>query len=194
MITRTLVNALALLLPLGALSGCASYYSHYAMFPASNSSGESRMVRLTWQSADYPDWWLAQDQATSIQLETQCSERVWRLTDQGQASPGGCGEGIRACGRPGLDLLEPNRKPVGEDSVCLAVYPERPGIRITDLGATLELNVYCRPSQITRGRGDEAVNLDYIRSSAVPYVVNVKKAPRGSLAGRLPAFDESVCD
>lgn len=43
------------LLPLLGLSGCASYYTHYAMFPAENSAGESRQVRVHWDSADYPD-------------------------------------------------------------------------------------------------------------------------------------------
>ncbi|PTB95020.1 hypothetical protein C9974_02040 [Marinobacter sp. B9-2] len=50
-------------------SGCASYYSHFAMFPAENSSGQPRQVRLTWQSAEYPDWWFAGDKATSVKLE-----------------------------------------------------------------------------------------------------------------------------
>lgn len=194
MMNRQKLRALATLVAVAALHGCASYYSHYAMFPAANSSGESRMVRLTWQSADYPEWWFVDDKATSIRLETQCSEREWRLTEGGAAEGADCGPGIRACGKGGMDVLADTGQAVEANSVCLAVYPDRPGIRIADLGGTLELTVHCRPRESTRGTGDDAVNVDYIRSSSVPYVIDVKKSARGSPAAKPPAFDESVCD
>ena len=95
--------------PMAMLSGCASYYTHYAMFPAENSAGETRQVRVNWQSAEYPGWWFAGDKATPVKLETQCSDRVWRLRDDEEASA--CGEGIRACGEAGRDLVAQTGQP-----------------------------------------------------------------------------------
>ena len=79
---RWLLGSLAAGLVAG-MSGCASYYSHYAMFPAENSRGEPRQVRVSWLTAEYPDWWLQDDEATAIRVETQCSERVWLLRQAG---------------------------------------------------------------------------------------------------------------
>jgi len=173
-------------------SGCASYYSHFAMFPAENSSGEPRQVRLSWQSAEYPGWWLARDKATSVKLETQCSDRVWRLRDGDDA--GGCGTGIRACGERGRDLVAATAQPATGTTRCMAINPVDPGARIARLGNKLELLVSCTPAAVTEGQGDDARNLDYLRASSVPYTVYVRKAPRGSMRARLPEFDESVCD
>ena len=71
---RLMASVLAV--PVVMLSGCASYYTHYAMFPAENSAGETRQVRVNWQSAEYPEWWPGSNQATTMKLETQCSEWV----------------------------------------------------------------------------------------------------------------------
>src|SRR5690554_3217040 len=78
---NVLKSALPVLLPVFGLTGCASYYTHYAMFPADNSAGESRQVRISWDSADYPGWWIVSDKSTTMKVETECSERVWRLAD-----------------------------------------------------------------------------------------------------------------
>lgn len=174
------------------LSGCASYYSHFAMFPAENSSGEPRHVRMSWQSADYPDWWFAGDQATSVKLETQCSDRIWRLRDGNEA--GSCGTAIRACGEPGKDLVAGTGQPATDSTRCMSINPADPGARIAELDGKLELLVSCTPAVVTEGQGDGALNLDYLRASSVPYTVYVRKAPRGSMRARLPEFDESVCD
>ncbi|MCD1647518.1 hypothetical protein K7I10_09220 [Marinobacter adhaerens] len=173
-------------------SGCASYYSHFAMFPAENSSGEPRHVRMFWQSAEYPEWWFAGDKATSVKLETQCSDRVWRLRDGNEA--GGCGTGIRACGEPGKDLVAGTGQPATGSTRCMSINPADPEARIAEVDGKLELLVSCTPAAVTEGEGDDAVNLDYLRASSVPYTVYVRKAPRGSMRARLPEFDESVCD
>ncbi|WP_372995915.1 hypothetical protein [Marinobacter sp.] len=175
-------------------SGCASYYSHFAMFPAENSSGEPRQVRLSWQSAEYPDWWLAGDKATSVKLETQCSDRIWRLRDGDDASAGECATGIRACGGQGRDHVATTGKSATESTRCMAINPADPDARIADVDGKLELLVSCTPAVVTEGQGDDAVNLDYLRASSVPYTVHVRKAPRGAMHARLPEFDESVCD
>ncbi|WP_228289114.1 hypothetical protein [Marinobacter salinisoli] len=183
-----------LLFPL-MLQGCASYYSHYAMFPAEVSAGETRQIRLSWQTADYPSWWFVDDKATAIKMEAQCSDRIWRLRDDGDSGAGACGAGIRACGEQGLDLHAPTGVPVkGEGVQCLAIEPGQPEITIPELGEELQLLVSCSPLLVSLPDGEEEKNIDYIRASPVPYRVYVRTAPRGSLRARLPELDESVCD
>ncbi|WP_227512609.1 MULTISPECIES: hypothetical protein [Marinobacter] len=147
---------------------------------------------MSWQSAEYPDWWFAGDKATSVKLETQCSDRVWRLRDGDDA--GDCGSGIRACGERGRDLVAATGRPATVTTRCMAINPADPDARIAHVGSKLELLVSCTPAAVTEGQGDDARNLDYLRASSVPYTVYVRKAPRGSMRARLPEFDESVCD
>jgi hypothetical protein len=135
---------------------------------------------------------LARDKATSVKLETQCSDRVWRLRDGDDA--GDCGAGIRACGEPARDLVARSDQPVTGTTRCMAINPADPGARIAQLGSKLELLVSCTPAVVTEGQGDATLNLDYLRASSVPYTVYVRKAPRGSMRARLPEFDKSVCD
>jgi uncharacterized protein YceK len=183
-----------LVMPLVLLSGCASYYSHYAMFPAENSAGESRQVRLSWDTAEYPDWWLMSNKSTPILLETQCSSRVWRVTDDSHDNTGICGEGIRACGQPGLDIQPLGKGTVTEETRCVEVNSSDGNGRIATLDGKLSLLVSCRPASTSQGEGNEKRNMDYIRASSVPYTVYFRKLPRGSLLAKMPAFDKSVCD
>ncbi|WP_223795515.1 hypothetical protein [Marinobacter sp. F4216] len=183
-----------LMVPL-VLQGCASYYSHYAMFPAEVSAGENRQIRLSWQTADYPDWWFVDDRATPIKLETQCSDRVWRLRDDRDPDVGACGAGIRACGEPGLDAYAPTGEPVAGHGVrCMAIEPGNGDIVIPQLKNEMDLLVSCLPVVVSLPDGEEEQGIDYLRASPVPYRVYVRTAPRGSLRARLPEFDESVCD
>lgn len=181
-----------LVLALSLLSGCASYYTHYAVFPATNSAGEPRQVRLSWQTAEKPGWWMGANEATDIRLETQCSDRIWRLSEQG-GEPGECGPGIVACGKPGQDRAAQSGQPAGADTVCMQVVNEQGKDRINDLGREFSLIVSCRPAQTTRKESGDTVNVDYLRASVVPYVVHARKVPMGSLAQRPPDLDESVC-
>ncbi|GAA3586509.1 hypothetical protein [Marinobacter xestospongiae] len=194
---RTLSVAPLLIVVL-LLPGCASYYSHFGVFPATNSAGEPREVRVSWRSADYPDWWLASDRATPITIETQCSDRIWRLSDAGgreeRSSSNGCGDGIRACGDTALDLDVRSGQPVEPGTVCLAVFPAQSSLVITELGRQVELHVYCRPERTQHEIDGETVNMDYIRASSVPYRVDIRKVRRGSLADRMPDLDDSVCE
>ncbi|WP_309044336.1 hypothetical protein [Marinobacter sediminicola] len=175
-------------------AGCATYYSHYAMFPAENSKGEPRTVRLSWDTAEYPGWWFVSDRATPLTVETQCSERVWKLYDASHAEAEGCGQGIRACGQPGQDRLVESRRPAGADDQCMSVRSSDSEARIADIPGRLELVVACEPVSPVRGEGKEAVNVDYIRASTVPYTVYSRKAPRGAFNARPPKFERSVCD
>ncbi|MGM0769807.1 MAG: hypothetical protein ACQEV6_17460 [Pseudomonadota bacterium] len=193
-VRRLFLPALSLCSVLVALSGCASYYSHYGMFPAENSAGEERQVMLSWQTAEYPDWWLRSNQSTPIKVVTQCSSRDWRLADSTHQNSGECAEGIRACGEAGQDLIAATGAPADEENVCLSVNPGEDGSNVTDIGQSLMLQVSCRPARTTQPDGDETENIDYLRASSVPYKVYIRKAPRGTLNGRPPAMDDSVCD
>lgn len=184
--------SLAMLSLLG-LNGCASYYTHYAMFPAENSAGEPRQVRVSWQSAEYPQWWLVSNKATAILLETQCSDRSWRITDSSYDDAGDCAGDVRVCGEPGRDLVAATGRPATAQDVCLAVQAPQGLARVADIGAEFSLLVSCQPESATATRGEDTVNVDYLRPSSVPYSVYVRKVPRGTLSARLPSFSERVC-
>ncbi|QBM16752.1 hypothetical protein MARI_08450 [Marinobacter sp. JH2] len=175
-----------------ALPGCASYYTHYAMFPGENSSGDPRQIRVSWQSADYPDWSFIRDKATTMKVEAQCSDRVWLLSDDSQERAGDCAVGVRACGQQNLDESVFKSGPVNEVA-CLQVIGPETVERIADIGAKFQLSVACRPLVSEVLKGDKVVNMDYLRASTVAYTVYARKVPRGSLSARLPEFDESVC-
>ncbi|MBD3641889.1 MAG: hypothetical protein HUJ18_12925 [Marinobacter sp.] len=175
------------------LPGCASYYSHFAMFPAENSRGEARQVRVSWDTAEYPAWWVLDDRSTALTVETQCSARIWRLRDESHDGAGACGNGIRACAESGVDRVVVTREGL-DPSACLVVNPADNNARIADIEGRLELLVVCEPVLPGVERAGETVNMDYVRASAVPYTVYTRKVPRGSLSASLPAFDESVCE
>ncbi|MDX1635733.1 MAG: hypothetical protein R3280_13915 [Marinobacter sp.] len=179
---------------LTTLSGCASYYNHYAVFPAANSQGEARKVRLSWQSAEYPGWWFAANQATPVTVTTQCSSREWRLMDAGQREAGeGCGEGIHACGEPGRDQW-PDGQALVRPRPCMMLTDADGANRVADLGQRVALTVACVPTGTERTVNGEVEGTDYLRASVVPYQVAVRKAPRGSFSARPPELDDAVCD
>ncbi|KPQ27901.1 MAG: hypothetical protein HLUCCX14_12780 [Marinobacter excellens HL-55] len=185
-------RALAILSLLG-LNGCASYHTHYAMFPAETSGGETRQVRVSWQSAEYPDWWIVDDKATPIRLETQCSERVWRITDPGHGEAGACSGDVRACGDAGQDLIAVTGQPATTSDVCLLVQSPAEIARVADIGASFSLLVSCEPANATVQQDGEVVNVDYLRPSSVAYTIRARKVPRGSLSARLPEFNQNEC-
>ena len=192
--SRQITLRLSFFFVVATLGGCASYYSHYGAFPAENSAGEARQVVVSWQTAEYPGWWVRDNQSTPIRVATQCSERAWRLTDDSHRNPASCGEGIRACGQPGQDLIAATGQPAGEDDVCLSVDPGDGRSKVTDIGQSMTLLVSCQPVSVSRDSEGKEQNIDYLRASVVPYKVYIRKAPRGALNGRPPAMDDSACD
>ncbi|MDI9245195.1 hypothetical protein [Marinobacter sp. CHS3-4] len=178
------------------LSGCASYYTHYAVFPAENSTGEQRQVKVTWQTADYPDWWISDDQSTPITLETQCSTRTWRIVDRTHtgADDQDCAPGIRACGASGQDHFADDMGREFDERACIRVNPSDPDALVTDISTSLKLLVSCRPVETSRQIGDETENTDYLRASPVPYTVHSRKGVRGRLDSKPPELDDSICD
>lgn len=190
-ITKGLIAIVPLL-----LSGCASYYTHYAVFPAQNSAGESRQIKLTWQTADYPEWWYAEDKSTPITLETQCSSRTWRIVDRTHsgADQQACAEGIRACGSDREDEFATDGSGDFDSRACVRINPDDPEALVTDISSSLELLMSCRPEQTTRQSGDETENMDYLRASPVPYTVFSRKGPRGRLSSKPPELSDRECE
>lgn len=174
------------------LGGCASYQNHYGVFTAANSAGVERQFRVTWTTADYPDWWLASDQATPIRLETQCSTRTWMLEDVSHRTPHAraCGEGIAACGDPDQDLEAASGEPAGPNVQCMRIANAD---RVLELDRHVQLVVACKPQDTEVSVEGETVNRDYLRASVVPYSISVRRAPRDSLSDRPPEFDSGAC-
>lgn len=173
------------------LSGCATTWSHYGAFSAHNSAGEERQFRVSWKSADYPDWWIQADEATPIVLETQCSERIWELRDE---VGGDCpGTGIRACGKPGTDKTRQGQV-LTVAQTCMVMNDARRDVtNITELSGEIHLSVNCTPVSTGHKAGKKTVNTDYLRASVVPYTIQVRKVPLHSLSNRPPKFDEKAC-
>ena len=178
------------------LSGCASYYTHYAVFPAQNSAGEDRQIKLTWQTADYPDWWYAEDKSTPITLETQCSTRKWRIVDRTHAGAEdlACAEGLRACGSDPEDEFATEGSRDFDNRACVRINPDDPDALVTDISSSLELLMNCRPEQPTRQTGHGIENIDYLRASPVPYTVFSRKGPRGRLSSKPPELSDRECE
>lgn len=186
------IPLLLLLIAALQLSGCASYSTHFGVFSASNSAGEERQFRITWMTANYPSWWIADDQTTPVRLETQCSSRIWEMPEAGSASAAtDCGPGVRACGDPARDVLVATGQPAGNSDRCMEVTNAG---RISELGREVELVVSCSPARVSREVEGEVVNVDYLRASVVPYRIRVREAPRDSLSARPPVLDDDVCD
>lgn len=177
-------------------SGCASYYTHYAVFSAQNSAGEERQFKLTWETADYPDWWYRKDQSTPITLETQCSSRKWRLVDptHTSATDHSCAPGIRSCGSESTDQFAIDGSSDFEKRACMRINPQNPAALVNDISSSLELLVSCRPVRKTRQSGEETENIDYLLASPVPYTIYSRKGTRGRLDSKPPGLDDSICD
>lgn len=176
----------------GVLAGCANRETHYSAMTANNTAGEERRVLVSWKTARYPAWHWRENRATPITVETQCSQREWKLRDPGMDDA--CSDdAIAACGDPRLDA-NPEGAPVEPGRACVRVTDTEGSDRILELGDRLELEVRCRPRQTGVDMGEEVVNVDYLRASSVPYTLRVRSVPSGSLTERPPALDDRVCD
>lgn len=172
------------------LSGCASYYLHYGAFSAENSSGQLRQFHVTWKTARYPSWWYASDKATPVVVTAQCSKREWRLQSAGKS---GCGEGITACGEPGLDLNKEGEPIKDKNRVCMSVTDAQKAQSILGLKGEIELSVRCYPAVTEVKEGDKTLNVDYLKASAVPYSIPTRRVPLYSMNAGPEPFDTHVC-
>ncbi len=93
-----------------------------------------------------------------------------------------------------MDILVATGTPAGRNDLCVYITDKTGARQITELGNQVQIQVQCRPAEPEQHMDGETTNQDYLRASAVPYDVQVRKAPRGSLAARAPRLDESVCD
>lgn len=178
------------------LQGCASYFSHYGSFESRNSAGADRRFVVSWQTAEYPDWFWSENTSTAIELETQCSTRKLYFSDASMNDGASCregGAGIITCGDPALDLDLNGRAVVGDQQVCGSVSNAAGVTKITDLGRELLIKIDCWPASVEYEIGGEKKNRDYLKHSIVPYTIAIKKVPRYSLDDRVPVLGEKIC-
>lgn len=176
------------------LSGCTTYYSHYGKLTAENASGQTRDVIISWESRERPGW-LGGTVTTPIILETQCSERVLVFKDA-QDETRTCAQskdGIFLCGDTARDLEQAGSQKVPAGMVCGEIRDEAGSTSISQLDTRVQLILHCWPAETEVQRGEEKVNLDYLRASPVPYQFTVKKVERGTLDDRKPPFDQKEC-
>lgn len=196
--TLKLVSVVAFIM---LLNGCASYYSHYASFDSINSAGEERKFVVSWQSAEYPEWFWADNTTTAIALETQCSTRKLYFIDAAVAQNAASfnsscvagQDGIVVCGDPQLDLDANGRALKGVEQVCGSITNSKGVGRIAALGSELLIKIDCWPASAQYELDGEKKNRDYLKYSIVPYTIATKKVPRYSLDDKVPVLSEKVC-
>ena len=197
MAVTKMVRALVLIAGVTSVTGCATYYNHYGRFTAENSSGETRDYLVRWQTAEYPDWWLASDRSTPVSLETQCSERVLTFVDNSNEDWNSrcatADNSVVWCGDSRRDRLSDATPQKAEALLCgwISTTPATHGI--LGLGTDLEINIRCEPMQPTIGEGKEQRNFDYLKASPVPYAVAVKRVEKGSEWDYMVRPDEKAC-
>ncbi len=191
-----LIKGFTLVIMMLNMAGCASYYSHYGSFSAQNSKGDERMYVVSWKTAEYPSWAIQDDKATEIVLETQCSERKWKMADQ-VTSSSRCTEvheGIVACGDASLDLSLVGKPISDPNHLCMTVTDSKGAQSIVDLEGQVLISVSCLPSAVTQKEEGEMVNIDYLKASVVPYSIATRKARRYSYGDKAPVMSGKSCD
>lgn len=192
----SLVRMLVLPFLLVLLPGCASYYSHFGSFEATNSEGEARKFVVYWQTADYPDWFWADDTSTPIMLQTQCSDRKLYFADEFVEPKLPCianGSGTVACGDPELDLTKNGRPVTSNREVCGFIEGANGQKRITKMGSVLRVNIRCLPTSVEYEVDGKKKNRDYLKLSVAPYTIGTKKVSKDSLGDRVPTMSDKIC-
>lgn len=93
-----------------------------------------------------------------------------------------------------MDILVATGKPAEPSDLCVYITDKTGAQRITKLSNQVQVHVQCRAAEPEQNVDGETTDQDYLRASVVPYDIQVRKAPRGSLAARAPKLDESVCE
>ena len=174
-----LLKIIALLGLIVEISACATtdYTTHYGIFTAQNSEGQVRKFKLYWQTIRYQGWGVKKYRALPVTLQSQCSKRDIYLYDASFGSSRRCvdgGEqGIQYCGDRQLDM-DRRGLDVVDKSVCMSVTDSSGNKDILSLQGDVFLTVSCRPIRTKKRIEDGFQNLDYLRNSAIPYVVSTK--------------------
>lgn len=195
--SRVLVVMCSILL----LTACATseYTTHYGLFTAQSASGEERQYRVYWQTIRYQGWEENEYRALPVYLETQCSERVIRFTDETFGLGLRCVDtdepGIRYCGTNQLDT-DRRGLPIEEGQTCAYLTDRHGAQNILSLQGDLLLTISCRPKQMERIEGGKKISTDYLLSSAVPYVISTKSVEGENVEALVPPLfnHSSVCE
>lgn len=199
-LTKKLNVFLGVLIMAGTV-GCATtdYTTHYGIFTAENSAGETRQFRIHWQTLRYEGWTENTFRVLPVVLETQCSKRKLYFYDssfgRSRRCEGGDKEGIYYCAdsdddmdRHGLDL--------DDDSVCGTVTDQFGATNIGALQGDVLISLNCRPKEtMTRIKGKKK-SIDFLLNSEIPYVVTTKQVKGRELELVIPSLSthSSICD
>lgn len=183
------------------LQACATSKTttHYGFFEAENSAGELRQFRLFWEVIEVEGFNDKRRYSTPLILETQCSERVLRFYDGNYRAQRSCMDsdelGIAFCGNSALDI-DHRALPIKEGKVCAYASDARGSAKITLLRDEVQITMRCQPKQVQERAGRKWVNQDYLKPSAIPYVVATKSVPGSDRDGHVPQLwnHSSVCD
>lgn len=184
-----------------ALVGCATtqYETHYAIFEAENSQGDSRLFRVYWQTVRYEGWSGESYRALPLIMETQCSERALTFYDASYGEALGCedqvGEGIHFCGRSAQDETR-RGLPIKDYQVCGTVTDRQGHKRLLELEGELLITMHCQPIKKEELVSGNKVNMDYLMSSSLPYIVSTKTVSGRDVAKVIPEVSQhsSICD
>ena len=190
------VSLTCLMVPILILiNGCATTYSHFGRFSGENSAGEAREFLLEWDSTSSA--FSSDDEGSNVRLKSQCSSRLieFQISSDEQVAPCADSHGNEAvfCGRPGEDLTMEGKDIKSAGSLCGYIKGTNGEFNVGRFGKTVAVTLHCFPAATTQGEGDEAHNVDYLKASAVPYIVTVKKVVKGSTEDRPPELNSRVC-
>lgn len=190
-----------LVLCVAGLQACATSRTttHYGFFEAENSAGELRQFRLYWEVIEVEGFDERRRFTTPLVLEAQCSERALRFYDGNFRAQRSCLDndelGIAYCGSTSLDL-DHRALPIQEGKACAYATDTRGAGEIKYLGSEVQLTIRCQPKEPQVRVGRKWVNRDYLKPSAIPYVVATKSVSGSNKDGHVPQLwnHSSVCD
>lgn len=186
---------------LSFLVGCATpdFVTHYGIFEAENSAGETRLFRVYWQTVRYEGWKENRYQAFPVILESQCSQRVLRFYDQSFGDSRRCSEGpeqgIHFCASAKLD--ESRRGLALRDGALCGVITDRRGSKdILSLEGEILITLNCQPKVKERRTRAGKLNTDFLMGSSLPYIVSTKQVLGQDIEQILPEVSQhsSICD
>ena len=199
-ITKTIYVSL-LLCCIALLQACATSRTttHYGFFEAENSAGELRQFRLYWEVIEVEGFDERRRFSTPLVLEAQCSERALRFYDGNFRAQRSCLDnnelGIAYCGNPSIDI-DHRALPIEAGKACAYATDDRGSGEIKLLDSEVHLIMRCQPKETQIRVGRKWVNQDYLKPSAIPYVVATKSVAGSNKDGHVPQLwnHSSVCD
>lgn len=199
------------------LSACATphYTTHYGLFEAQNSAGQTRMFRVSWQTIRFEGWAEDRYQAQPLILESQCSERILSFVDPSMAQAGALHvngndavasrvqqlclsaqdqQGIHYCADP---LRDESRTGLALEAAesCAHITDAAGAQTVLALNGELRITMSCQPKVKEYPRANKRINSDYLNASSQPYIVKTRSVVGGAREALLPELSNhsSIC-